>query len=155
MKLSRCIAGLSGLFLLLCAGQGSGQEQPLNSWSSKHYRVLSDSGVTAAMEISRKLEAALSLYNEYLHFDLDLLESPLRVRIFSDKDDYDSYLNRLISETRSDFVYISYSDPNRSELVGFRRDEEDFDPSLLHYGFIQFLSAFMPGAPLWLSLIHI
>ena len=151
MKLSRCIAGLSGLFLLLCAGQGSGQAQPLNTWSSEHYRVLTDSGVTAAMEISRKLEAALSLYNEYLHFDLDLLESPLRVRIFSDKDDYDSYLNRLISETRSDFVYISYSDPNRSELVGFRKDEEDFDPSLLHYGFIQFLSAFMPAAPLWIE----
>ena len=97
MKLSRCIAGLSGLFLLLCAAQGSGQEQSMNTWSSKHYRVLSDSGVTAAMEISRKLEAALSLYNEYLHFDLDLLESPLRVRIFIDKNDYDSYLNRLIS----------------------------------------------------------
>jgi tetratricopeptide (TPR) repeat protein len=151
MKLSRCIAGLSGLILLLCAGQGSGQEQSMNTWSSKHYRVLSDSSVTAAMEISRKLEAALSLYNEYLHFDLDLLESPLRVRIFSDKNDYDSYLNRLISETRSDFVFISYSDPNRSELVGFQREEEDFDPSLLHYGFIQLLSAFVPAAPLWLE----
>lgn len=123
----------------------------MESWSSKHYRVLSDSSVTAAMEIARKLEAALSLYNEYLHYDLDLLESQLRVRIFSNKSDYDSYLNRLISETRSDFVYISYSDPNRSELVGFQREEKDFNPSLLHYGFIQFLSAFVPAAPLWIE----
>jgi len=151
MKISRLFAGLIGLMLLLNAAQLIGQKQPLDSWSSKHYRVLSDSSVTAAMEIARKLEAALSLYNEYLHFDLDDLESQLRVRIFSDKNDYDSYLNRLISETRSDFVYISYSDPNRSELVGFQREEKDFNPSLLHYGFIQFLSAFVPAAPLWIE----
>jgi len=151
MKQSRLRAGLSAVILLLCAGPLSAQELPMDSWSSKHYRVLSGSSVTAAMEIARKLEAALSLYNEYLHFDLDMLESPLQVRIFNDKDDYNSYLNRLISETRSDFVYISYSDPNRRELVGFQRDEKDFDPSLIHYGFIQFLSAFVPAAPLWIE----
>ena len=151
MKLSRLLAGLCGVVLLLGAGRLSCQEQQMDSWSSQHYRVLSDLGVTASMEIARKLEAALALYNEYLHFDLENLDSQLRVRIFSDKGDYDSYLIRLISETRSDFVYISYSDPNRSELVGFRRPEEDFDPSLLHYGFIQFLSAFVPAAPLWIE----
>jgi tetratricopeptide (TPR) repeat protein len=151
MKLSRLIAGLSAIALLICAARLTSQEQTMDSWSSEHYRVLSDSSVTAAMEIAQKLEAALSLYNEYLHFDLDALDSRLRVRIFSDKDDYDRYLNRLISETRSDFVYISYSDANRSELVGFQREEEDFNPSLLHYGFIQFLSAFVPAAPLWIE----
>jgi tetratricopeptide (TPR) repeat protein len=149
MKRSRLISGLSALILLLCAGQLAGQE--MNSWSSRHYRVLSDSGATAAMETARKLEAALSLYNEYLHFDLEALDSKLRVRIFGDKNDYDNYLNRLISETRSDFVYISYTDSNRSELVGFQREERDFNPSLLHYGFIQFLSAFVPAAPLWIE----
>jgi tetratricopeptide (TPR) repeat protein len=137
--------------MLLCAVQLTGQDRSMDSWSSTHYRVVSDASATAAMEIARKLEAALSLYNEYLHFDLDLLDSRLRVRIFNDKDDYDEYLDRLISETRSDFVYISYSDPRRSELVGFLRPEEDFNPSLLHYGFIQFLSAFVPAAPLWIE----
>jgi len=151
MKQSRLIAALSALFLLLCACQLTSQQQGMNSWSSRHYRVLSDSSATASMEIARKLEAALSLYNEYLHFDLDALDSQLRVRIFGEKDDYDSYLNRLISETRSDFVYISYTDSNRSELVGFQREEVDFNPSLLHYGFIQFLSAFVPAAPLWIE----
>jgi tetratricopeptide (TPR) repeat protein len=127
------------------------QEQETYSWSSRHYRVLSDLGVTASMEIARKLEAGLYLYNEYLHYDVDELDLPLRVRVFRDKEDYDGYLNRLISETRSDFVYISYSDPNRSELVGFQRQVPDFNASLLHYGFIQFLSAFVPAAPLWIE----
>jgi tetratricopeptide (TPR) repeat protein len=151
MKQSRLRAGLSAVILLLCAAPLNAQELSMDSWSSKHYRVLSDSSATAAMEIARKLEAALSLYNEYLHFNLDLIESPLQVRIFNDKDEYDRYLNRLISETRSDFVYISYSDPTRSELVGFRREEKEFNPSLIHYGFIQFLSAFVPAAPLWIE----
>jgi tetratricopeptide (TPR) repeat protein len=151
MKSSRSFAALFGFCLLLSTAPLICQDQPMDSWSSKHYRVLSDSGLTAAMEIARKLEAALSLYNEYLHFDLDLLQTQLRVRIFNDKKDYDSYLNRLISEIRSDFVYISYTDSNRSELVGFRREEKDFDPSLLHYGFIQFLSAYVPAAPLWIE----
>jgi tetratricopeptide (TPR) repeat protein len=142
---------LCTLVLFLSAGTGTCQDLEMHSWSSKHYRVLSDTGVTQAMEIADRLEAALALYNEYLHFDLDSLEHELRVRIFSDKAHYDDYLNRLISETRSDFVYISYSDPNRSELVGFQREEKEFNPSLLHYGFIQFLSAFVPAAPLWIE----
>jgi tetratricopeptide (TPR) repeat protein len=149
MKRSRLIAGLSACILFLCADTLIGQD--MNSWSSKHYRVLSDSSVTATMEIARKLEAALFLYNSYLHYDLEALDSQLRVRIFHDKRDYDRYLNRLISESRSDFVYISYTDSNRSELVGFQREEKDFNPSLLHYGFIQFLSAFVPAAPLWIE----
>jgi len=127
------------------------EEQNFFSWSSEHYQVLSDSSVTASMEIARKLEAALILFNDYLHYDLTLRTDPLRVRIFSEKQSYDEYLSRLISETRTDFVFISYSDPGRSELVGFQREEEDFGASLLHYGFIQFLSAFVPNAPLWIE----
>jgi tetratricopeptide (TPR) repeat protein len=151
MKTLRLVAVLLGLHLLFSSIPMAAQGQELYSWSSKHYRVFSDLNVTGSMEIARKLEGALFLFNEFLHYDLDQLRLPLRVRVFSNKEAYDSYLNRLISETRSDFVYISYSDPNRSELVGFQREEKDFSASLLHYGFIQFLSAFVPHAPLWIE----
>ncbi len=151
MKTLRLVAVLLGPLLLFLSIPVAAQDQELYSWSSKHYRVSTDSNVTESMEIARKLEAALLLFNEFLHYDLDQLRAPLRVRIFTEKEAYDSYLNRLISETRSDFVYISYSDPSRSELVGFQREEKDFNASLLHYGFIQFLSAFVPNAPLWLE----
>lgn len=151
MKTLPLAAVLLGLLLLFSANQVAAQDQELYSWSSKHYRVFTDSNITESMEIARKLEAALLLFNEFLHYDLDQLKLPLRVRVFSRKEAYDSYLDRLISETRSDFVYISYSDPARSELVGFQREEKDFSASLLHYGFIQFLSAFVPNAPLWIE----
>jgi len=151
MKTLRLVAVLPGLLLLFLSIPAASQDQGHYSWSSKHYRVFTDSNVTESMEIARKLEAALLLFNEFLHYDLDSLEFPLRVRIFSEKKAYNSYLNRIISETRSDFVYISYSDPNRSELAGFQREEKDFNASLLHYGFIQFLSAFVPNAPLWIE----
>jgi hypothetical protein len=151
MKPSHLLAFLSAILFLASAGPVTCQEQGMFSWSSEHYRVLTDSSARTSIEIARKLEAGLSLYNEFLHYDIDGLELPLQVRIFGHKRDYDSYLNRLISETRSDFVYISYNDPARSELVGFQRDPEEFDASLLHYGFIQFLSAYIPAAPLWIE----
>ena len=110
MRHSRLTAALGGLIFLLSSVVAICQDQEMHSWSSKHYRVLSDTSVTRAMEIAGKLEASLSLYNEFLHYDTDSLEHTMRVRIFSEKTDYDRYLNRLISETRSDFVYMdSYS----------------------------------------------
>jgi len=150
MRSSRLFTVLSGL-LLFSALMAAAQQPQMYSWSSAHYRVLSDSSVTEAMEISRKLEAAQALYKDFLHFDADSLGRKLGVRIFRNREDYDRYLRRLIAETRSDFVYISYSDPNRSELVGFHRPEANFNASLLHYGLIQYLSAFIPAAPLWLE----
>jgi tetratricopeptide (TPR) repeat protein len=151
MKPSHLFAFLSGILILASAGPGTCQEQKMFAWSSAHFQVLTDSSVRTSIEIARKLEAGLSLYNEFLHYDMGGLELPLQVRIFGDKRTYDSYLNRLISETRSDFVYISYNDPDRNELVGFQRDPEEFNASLLHYGFIQFLSAYVPAAPLWIE----
>ncbi len=151
MKIVQPCGVLLALLLMLSADPLSGQEQEFFSWSSEHYQVLTTTNVTGSREIARKLEAALVLFNEFLHYDLSSLKTRLRVRIFAEKEAYDAHLERLIAETRSDFVFISYNDPNRSELVGFQREKPEFDASLLHYGFIQFLSAFVPTAPLWIE----
>jgi len=137
--------------LLLAAVGAAAQEPSFFSASTRHYRVVSDVGSTFAGDIGRKMEAAMGLYNEYLRFSSSDLPLPLRVRIFRSKNDYDRYLMGLVSETRSDFVFISYNDPGRSEMVGFQREPEEFDSSLLHYGFIQLLNSRVPGAPLWLE----
>jgi tetratricopeptide (TPR) repeat protein len=142
---------LATTIMVLAAVGAAAQEASFFSATTSHYRVLSYVGSTYSRDIARKLEAGLELYNEYLRFDLSEVPLPLRVRIFGSKGDYDRYLQRLISQTRSDFVFIAYRDPGRSELVGFQRDANDFDGSLLHYGFVQFLNSRIPGAPLWLE----
>ena len=118
---------------------------------SQHYQVYSDHGQADADEAAAKLEAGFEMFNDLCHFDTSGLDVKLRVKIFAQKATFDTYLNTLISETRSDFVYIHYSDLRKSELVGFRKQSaEEFDASLLHQGFIQFFKAFVPNAPVWL-----
>lgn len=145
---SRAAVAAALLLLAVCL---VAQERSESSFRSRHYSVQTDLGQEAARQIAERLEAATVLYNEFLHFDPERLPSPLRVRIFAAKTDYDAYLTGLIDETREDFVYISYSDASRSELVGFARPLAEFEASGLHYGFIQFLSAYVPSAPLWLA----
>ncbi|MBN1837399.1 MAG: DUF1570 domain-containing protein [Spirochaetales bacterium] len=137
--------------LTLTAAGAAAQEPVFYSASSAHYRVLSDASQSFAHEVARKMEAVLGLCNEYLRFDPADLPLPLGVRIFASREEYERYLMGIIAETRSDFVFISYSDPGRSELVGFQREPEEFDSSLLHYGLIQLLNSRIPGAPLWLE----
>ena len=141
-----CALLLSLIFVVSLAAQ----TQTRFIWSSSNYQVFTDSSEIRSLEISQKTEAALDLFNTLFHFDSKALPGKLKVRVFAKKDDYNLYLQRLISETRSDFVFVSYSDPSRNELVGFER-EEDFDASLIHYGFIQYLNAYIPAAPLWLE----
>jgi tetratricopeptide (TPR) repeat protein len=146
-----CVRTAVAALALLVGGGTLRAQDAQASFSSRHYRVQTDLGENRARQIAERLEAAISLFNEFLHYDPDSLAAPLRVRIFAGKTDYDAYLSRLIAETREDFVFISYSDPARGELLGFDRAGAEFEASLLHYGFIQFLSAYVPAAPLWLA----
>jgi tetratricopeptide (TPR) repeat protein len=125
--------------------------QALPSSSFGHYQVASDRGAARALEIAQIMEAAYALYNETFHPEAAAPAAGLRVRVFAAKADYDAYLQALIGETRPDFVFVSYRDPARSELVGFERPTAEFNRSLLHYGLIQFLSTLQPTTPLWLA----
>ena len=147
-KLTSRVAALA-LGAVLAAA--SAYSQALPSASFGHYQVSSDRGESRALEIARTMEAAFALFSDTFHPEAAAAAGSLRVRVFGVKADYDAYLQGLIGETRPDFVYISYRDPARSELVGFERPAAELSRSLLHYGLIQFLSAHAPGAPLWLA----
>ncbi len=116
-----------------------------------HYRVLSQISEEHAAETANKLEALFTLFNEYFHFETDELTSRLRVRILDTKAKYDTYLQRVIEQTREDFVYLHYTDLAKSELVGYQMNTpEEFEVSLKHQSVIQFLRAFISNPPLWM-----
>ncbi|MGO9412027.1 MAG: tetratricopeptide repeat protein [Spirochaetia bacterium] len=117
---------------------------------TEHYRVVSDSSQSQAEDLSRRMEAALTLYNGLFHFDLSQLPAKFNVRIFKDLDSFNAYVSSVISQTRTDFVFIAWSDPAKSELLCFPKEEKAFTASLLHQGAIQFLKGFVDNAPLWL-----
>ena len=125
--------------------------QIIYSFESENYHINSDVSEPYAKEIAEKMEAALVLFNNFLHFNTDALEAKLNVTIFKNKDKFDLYLISVLKASREDFVYIHYSDISKSELVGFKKDSnEDFNSSLLHQGFIQFLKSYVPNPPIWL-----
>jgi tetratricopeptide (TPR) repeat protein len=117
---------------------------------SDHYRVRSHISQDHAETTAMRLEAYLSMFNEYFHFDLDELDFKLKVQVFNSYTQYDRYLTRLIEESRNEFVYLHYSDVSRSELVGALEVGEEFDESFTHQAFIQFIRAFIDNPPLWI-----
>ncbi|MBN1697724.1 MAG: tetratricopeptide repeat protein [Spirochaetales bacterium] len=140
-------------FLLICVTLSVfGQTQKLFQAKSDHYRVYSDVGEAYAQEVAYMMEAALKLYNSIFHFDLSALQASFRITIYKDKAGFDRYLEKLLGESRDDFVYIHYSDIRKCELVGFKKDDvKDFTVSLLHQGLIQCLKSFVPSVPYWIS----
>jgi len=121
------------------------------SASSQRYAVWSDAGKDDAVALAATLDGLFGVYNEYFRFDEGSLKAPLTVRKFSTKASFDIYLNKVIGETKDDFVYLHYPTVERSELVIFDKDGvDDFDASLAHQAFVQFLKAFVPEPPLWI-----
>jgi tetratricopeptide (TPR) repeat protein len=115
-----------------------------------HYRIYAETTQAQANDVAQRMEAALALYNDIFHFDLSLMPSRLRVRLFKDLDSFNAYLDKVLSQRRSDFVFIAWSDPERSELLCFPKEESAFTASLLHQGCIQFMKAFVDNPPIWL-----
>ena len=115
-----------------------------------HYRVFAETSQAQADDVSRKMEAALALCNTVFHFDLLRLPAKLRVRVFRDPDTFNAYLDRVLSQKRTDFVFVAWSDPERSELLCFPKEEKAFTSSLLHQASIQFFKAFIDNPPVWL-----
>jgi tetratricopeptide (TPR) repeat protein len=124
---------------------------PMASASSRHYSVWSDAGKDDAVTLAATLDGLFGVYNEYFRFDETKLKALLTVRKFSAKGPFDAYLQKVIGETKDDFVYLHYPTVERSELVVFDKgNADDFDASLAHQAFVQFLKAFIPEPPLWI-----
>ena len=141
---------LTTAFLIICAAT-FGQIKTFYHFTSDNYRVSSDLSEAHAKTIADKMEASLVLFNEMLHFDLPELDVKLKVTMFSEKAGFNDYLTTILNQTRDNFAYIHYTDLAKSELVGFdMENEDDFNSSLIHQGFIQFLKAFIPNPPIWL-----
>ena len=147
MKRIFIIATLLAAFTFTAAAQTGAFQEAV----SDYYRVFSEVSLTHAQETAERLDAYLELFNRHLHFDLSTLETKLKVRVFSNKTNFDSYLSSLVPQKRDSFVFLQYRDLAKSELLGFFMENESFNKALVHHGFIQFLKAYIPNPPLWLQ----
>ncbi|MFO7850498.1 MAG: tetratricopeptide repeat protein [Spirochaetia bacterium] len=147
MKKAILSVGMAVFFSALVFGQ------TMHSFESEHYKVRSELGAEHAEETAEMMEAYFDLFQSYLHFNEEDLSSPMKIRVFSKKSDFDSYIDSLISETRDSFVFLHYQkNPEKNELAVFHsEDSELYRKRLVHHGFIQFIKSFIPNPPLWLQ----
>lgn len=115
-----------------------------------HYLVTSALGNDRAASLLARLESLYSIYNGVFHFDDGKLPGKLVVREFATKSDFDAYLGKIAGESRNDFVYVHYLNPLKRELLVFDKPEPDYDSSLAHQAFVQFIKAYIAEPPLWM-----
>ena len=127
------------------------EEPELNTVESSRYQVYSEISLSHAQETADKLDAYLDMFNSYFHFEEKDLPAKMKVRIFAEKEGFDAYLEQFVPEAKSSFVFLQYSDPEKSELVGYWSEGENFDRYLAHHSFLQFIKTYIPNPPLWLQ----
>ncbi len=125
--------------------------QSLQMAESNYYRIYTDTDSETAEGIAAVMDSYLLLFNKYLHFDTDILTSKLKIRLFSNKTDFDTYLKNTVSKTSDGYVLLQYRDSSKNELVAYIiQDQEKMRKDFIHYGFIQFFKAYVNYPPLWL-----
>lgn len=139
---------LAGVFLI--AAGVFAQEADFVPANGDYYSVLFQGEAAAAEALAERLDAYAALFEDYLHFDRAALPARLRVRIFDDQSAYVDYLEEFIGEPKDSFVFLQYSDPAKSELIGYNTGS-GFESSLIHHAYIQYLKSFIPAPPLWLQ----
>lgn len=138
------------ILLVLACAAGSTQEVKLYVAESAHYRVSAETSQAQADEVARRMEAALRLANDIFHFELEKKPAKMRVRIFRDEAAFNEYLKPIAAGTRTDFVFLAYPDPEKSELLCFPREEKLFSSSLIHQAVVQLTRTHVANMPLWL-----
>src|SRR6056297_1058018 len=143
---------LGFLILLVLTPAATVYGQSSYNYRSDHYSVITQVNQEFTEDTAAFLEAFFDLYTSYLHFDPDKIEYAMKVRIFSTKSAYDNFLQNVLGESRSSFVYLHYNDPKKSELVGYYlEDQATLQKKLIHHGFTQYLKSFVPNPPLWMQ----
>lgn len=113
------------------------------------FHIMSDRGSDDAAQLIKEMELRFDFYNHFFRYDSDDLAAPFRVRAFSDRDSYDTYVQSRLGSTRRGAVYLHYTDPARRELVIHRGSEEE-RTMLPREAFIQYFRAFVTNPPSWL-----
>jgi tetratricopeptide (TPR) repeat protein len=119
-----------------------------------HYEIIADGkgankNNVADTAYARDMEQLFSLFNGVFCFDPKALTAPLRVRVFSDRDEYNAYITARLGGEKPGAVYLQYGNPAKNELVIHQESQEE-SQLVPHQAFIQFIRAYIPSPPLWL-----
>lgn len=141
---------ISVLFIMLLLILPLAGQETLNKVESQYYTIHHPFSEAEGEYLGEKMDSFFLFFNEYFHFNIENSENKLTVKIFPNRSSYSSYLLE-VTDSNSSFVFIQYHNPAKSELIGFVNPNEDFNETLIHYSFIQFLRTYIKNPPLWLE----
>ncbi len=146
MKKLLCSLILLGLLIGTIPAQTANQ----NTVSNGFYEVTSDLGAADASLMAREMNLIFETFNSLFRFDTTIMQSPLKVSVFSSKETYDNYVFSRLNRIRDGAIYLHYTNPERRELVVYRPNSASSPRILAHQAFIQFIRGFIPGVPSWI-----
>ena len=87
-----------------------------NTLTTSHYELFAEAGAETSLQpLARELELRFDVYNKLFRFDPATLQSPLRVRIFSEPPAYESYVRGKLGTSRAGAVYLHYNNSENRE----------------------------------------
>ena len=126
------------------------QETEIELAANDLYSISADTGAQVQV-IRRELESRFEVFNRLFRFDPDLLDAPLNVRVFSETEAYEHYLNEHLEEIRAGAAYLHYDEIERRQLlIDISALNEEAVFMLDHQAFVQFFRAFVPNPPPWM-----
>ena len=123
-------------------------------FTGTHYTVRGDNLITLE-RIAANLDRHFDIYNALFRFDTSSLTSGLNVRIFSERDSYNSYIMNRVNQHIDHALYIHFAEEQNRELViflpeNYSGNNAELENMIAHQSFIQYLRAFIPNPPFWI-----
>jgi tetratricopeptide (TPR) repeat protein len=121
---------------------------------TEHFAIYGD--INDGETLARQMEFRFAIYNQVFRFDPAVAEAeaaaslPLRLRVFSNQEQYEGYVRARLGDVRPGAVYLHYNQAGRRELV-LCTGSDDSRRALRYQAFIQFLRAFVPNPPVWIQ----
>jgi hypothetical protein len=118
-----------------------------------YHQITFDAEATIAYKESfiREMAERFDFYNQQFQFDPSkMVVSPLLVRVYSDKEEYDSYVTSKLGRAQAGSVYLHPRRVASRELI-LHRGSDAAKTELPRQTFFQFLCAFIPNPPSWLK----
>jgi tetratricopeptide (TPR) repeat protein len=112
-----------------------------------HYEIDADTGWGESA--GRQMEALFEAYNRVFRFDPAAAVFPLKVKIFTNTDEYNNYVNSRFTPVNPEAVYLHYAQTDRRELAIDR--SHGGTQALPVQAFFQFFRAFVSQPPAWME----
>lgn len=113
---------------------------------NRHYIIVSDMSDSETGQIAETLEAFYEVFNRLFRFDA--AGSPvMNVRIITDTDEYNNYVNLRTDSLYEGAIYIHYNRAERCELV---INGKAPPKAIARQALVQYFRSFIPRPPAWM-----